>query len=399
MTASTDIQFICSDNYNAPSLSNAWGVMINVLDGCLVNGLGLPAIVNAIGNGTQVTITFNANHQLKMFQVLRLTGFSPASLNADFRIIGVPSTSTVVIESSEQNIITIGTAILKPLGYEKSFSGVNKAVYRDKNTNALNRPFLRVDNSLDPVYSESYAKFAKVGVLESCSGIDDILVAQIPFEANNPTKNWIGTGTGANAYAGWAKWYYARASNAYNGSPDTSSPQNGNRPWMIVGNGQGFYVVNPMTPSDEYKLLYGFGVYELVDGVNTTPYYLLATWDYEMVGTSRDFSGGLLNTAPFYSDRNPAILFDGVGVKSQVSALPAHSLYNSGIANTYANNFACMPYVLVANSYLMGTLPCLRHLNKTRSDNQFTSVAYSNTMYVIDLQMNNRRIAFNLGSM
>lgn len=401
MVASTDYQFICSENYNAPSLGNAWGVLINVLDGCLVNGLTLPAINNVISSGSQLTITFTTNHQLKMFQVLRLSGFVPTGLNGDFRIVGVPNAAAVVIESTVTTVTTIGNAILKPLGYEKSFAGPNKAVYRDKNVSAVYRPFLRVDNSLDPVYSDSYAKYAKVGVLENCTGIDDLSSTQIPFDADNPTKNWVGTGSGSSAYAGWAKWYYARSANAYANGADSGSPASGNRPWMIVGNSQGFYLVNPMTPSDSHKLLYGFGVYDLIDGINATPYYLLATWDYATVGASRDFSGGStpINTAPLYNSTKPAILFNGVGINTQVSALAAHGLYESGTTNTYLNNFACMPFTLVANSYLMGVLPCLRYINKARFDAAYSTIAYSNMMYVIDLQLNNRRYAFNLGSL
>lgn len=156
--------------------------------------------------------------------------------------------------------------------------------------------------------------------------------------------------------------------------------------------------MNPMKPSDSHKLLYGFGVYDLIDGVNATPYYLLATWDYATVGASRDFSVGQ-NCAPFYRNNCPAIIFNGVGVNTQVSVLAAHGLYDSGTINTYSNNFACMPFTLIANSYLMGVLPCLRYINKARSDAAYSTVAYSNMMYVIDLQLNNRRYAFNLGSL
>ena len=398
MAAETKVQFICSENFNAPGLGNEWGALINVLDACLVSGLSLPVISSTTANGTQITLTFSTNHLLKMFQVIRLKGFQPNSLNNDFRIIGVPTASSVVIESNITAITTVGTASLKPLGYEKAFSGENKAVYRDLDTSSMHRPFLRVDNSLDPIYNTTYAKYAKVGVFESCTSIDDISGAQIPFDSTAPTKNWVGTGTGGSAYNGWAKWYYARATNAYDSSSDSGLPTNGNRQWMIVGNSQGFYLMNPVTPSDSHKLLYGFGVYDLIDGVNATPYYLLATWDYTTVAVSRDFSGSI-NVAPLYSKTNPAILFNGVGVNTQVSALAAHNLYESGVINTYSNNFACMPFTLVSNSYLMGVLPCLRYINKSRSDAAYSTVAYSNMMYVIDIQINNGRYAFNLGSL
>lgn len=402
MAAETSIQFFCSDNFNAPSLDNNWGALINVLDACLVNGLSLPALSSASGDGSQVTLTFTVDHKVKMFQVIRLTGFSPDNLNGDYRVIGVPNTSKLVIESTVTSI-TNGTVSLKPLGYEKSFSGTNKAVYRNANQNAMYRPFLRVDNSLDPVYSSTYAKFAKVGVLETCTGINDISGAQIPFDSTNQTKNWVGTGSGKSAYVGWAKWYYARNTDAYNASADSAAPASGARPWMIVGNGQAFYLLNSMTPTDTYKVLSGFGVYDLVDGVSATPYFLLAIRDYATVSTSRDFSL-ISNGATFYKAQNPALIFNGVGVATQQDATPGHGLYASGKANTYANDFACLPCMLLSNSYLMGTLPFLRYIAKSRSDAAFTSVAYSGRMYVIDYLMQesgagNGMIAFDLGGL
>ena len=67
----TDVQFICSENFNAPSLGNAHGALIGVLD-VLVNGLLLPPLVSASANGTQVTLQFSQNHLLKMFQMIEL---------------------------------------------------------------------------------------------------------------------------------------------------------------------------------------------------------------------------------------------------------------------------------------------------------------------------------------
>lgn len=400
--AETDIQFFCSENFKAPSLDNSWGAMINVLDACLVNGLSLPSISSASCDGSQITLVFSVNHQVKLFQIISLQGFSPSDLNTNYRVIGVPTLNKLVIESTVTSIATVGSALLKPLGYEKVFSGTNKAVYRDADTNSTLRPFLRVDNSLDPVYSENYAKFAKVGILESCTSIDDVSGAQIPYDNSNPTKNWVGSGSGTSAYNGWAKWYYARNTTAFNGSADTATPASGSRPWMIVGNHQGFYLLNSLTASDTHKVLSGFGVYDLVDGISAKPYFLLAVRDYATVSTSRDFSS-ISNGAPLYKTSNPAILFNGVGSDTQQDAIPAHGLYSSGTTNIYANDFACLPYIMVANSYIVGTFPLIRYIAKSRGDSAFSAVAYSNQMYVIDNIMqggiNGARIAFNLGSL
>lgn len=404
MSAETKMQFICSDNFNAPSLGNAWGVLIDVLDVALVNGLPLPTISKAVGSGAQLVLTFAENHKIKMFQVVRLTGFSPNSLNADFRVIGVPSGFEIVIETNVSTGIALGQASLKPLGYEKSFSGTNQAVYRDKDQTALHRPFLRVDNSLDPAYTGSYAKYAKVGVLQDCAGMNDLTGAQIPFDSSNPTKNWVGTGSGVSAFNGWSKWYYARSANAYNGSADSKAPTIGSRNWMVVGDGQSFYLLNPMTAtSDLMKLIYGFGVYNATEGMSITPYFLLSTLDYVSAGTSRDPSV-IAGMAPLYSPSNPVVVFNGIDSQYQQNALPAHGKYSSGLVNTYANDFACLPYALLSNSYLIGTLKFIRYVEKSRTDAEFSSISFSNNMYVFDVHMTGAngaigRIAFNLGKL
>lgn len=395
----TDVQFICSENFNAPSLGNAHGALIGVLD-VLVNGLLLPPLASASANGTQVTLQFSQNHLLKMFQMIELFSFSPNEINKAYRIIGIPNESTIVIDCDVVNIESVGNAKLKSFGYEKKYTGLNKAVYRNADESEQYRPFLRVDNSLDPVYLDSYAKYAKVGVLDSCSSIDDVSGMQIPHDPDLPAKNWVGVGSSTTAYNGWAKWYYARNSNAYSGSADSASPTNGNRKWMIVGDNKGFYLTNTLTPteSDAHKMTYGFGVYEPIDDLNILPYFLLATWDYATVGAVRDFSSSIPNTAPLYANIHNTLLFGGDN--KHLMALPAHNQYTSGKYDDYTNVFACKPYVMLSGGdkgMLVGELPHIRYLSKLRSDKPYSTMVYSDTMYMVDNGINDAKYVFNLG--
>lgn len=248
---SKTIQFICSENFNAPTLDNTQGNLLNVLSACLADGLSLPNISaftinqNQKNEAISTTIQFAADHQLKLLQYIELSGFEPEILNGRHRIIGVPNVGSVVIENiteAEQ----LGAVLLAPLGFEKLFNSPNKAVFRNKNSLEIHRPCLRVDDSLDPVYSAAYAKYAKVGVLSDCTDIYDVSTQVIPLDAEGVAKNWVGTGNGDAVVNGWSRWYYARTSNANQSGSDKIIPTNGARAWIMVGNEDAFYIINPL---------------------------------------------------------------------------------------------------------------------------------------------------------
>ncbi len=406
MAAENKVKFICSANLNAPQLTNSFGVMISVLDAALVNGVTLPSLASATIDGANVILNFGVNHNLKLFQVLKLSGFAPAALNGEFRVIGVPSTATVAIElpAGVTSITTLGTAIIAPLGYEKTYSATNKGAYRNANTSAEHRPFLRVDNGLDPVYNSTYAKYAKVGVLLTMSSIDDLSGDQIPFDSSAPTKNWSGTGSGTSGYNGWAKWYYARNSDPYASSTDSASPAEGTRPWMIVGDETAFYLITTTTPTTSRKILYGFGLYENYLDTAVIPYFLASTLFYSTIGTSLDLSANSsASTLPFLFglSQSSVLIFNNVGKSTQDLAVSQHGLFTSGRTDTYANTFVVRPYVLVSSNYIVGSAPHIRYIDKQRNDPVFTGVSFDNTMYALDIVMvdggADGRIAFNLG--
>lgn len=380
--AETNVQFFCSENFKAPALDNNFGDLINLLDVCLVKGITLPIIKSTSQDGSQITLTFSEPHLLKMFQVVRLSNFSPNVLNEDFRIIGVPNANSVVIESSER-IDKVGVVSLKPLGYEKSFTAYNKAVYRSANTSQQSRPFLRIDNSLDANYGETYAKYAKVGILETCNSIDDISGLQIPFDSSTPTKNWESVKSDSATYNGWSKWYYARAARLPNGVADTTTPTKGTRTWYLVGSEDAFYLITDvMQPSttESDKLLYGFGTYRNAVS-NRLPYFLLSSLTYQSITSSPTSSDSFI---PFYSKNSGCLIFSESNDK-HITATPAHQLYQSGLTDLYKNPFVVMPYNLVdANNYLVGTLPLLLYVGKSSNRlNKLSTTTFNNHAYLL----------------
>jgi len=275
MVASTDIKFFVHTNNNAPQLQNAYGSMINVLDACLVNGINIGTVSSLTASGTTVTALFSSAHNLMQYQVIKITGASQPEFNGEHRILTVPNVQSVTFELAAAPSTTTATgtisASLPSLGWEKPFSSINlngggKAAYRSTNLLLPSRPFLRVVDELDPEYAATYAKYAKVGLIESMSGIDVFGGVQGPYDGAQPEKNWKSTGSGSDVINGWAKWYYAR-NNGYqvDASADTSAPLNGDRTYYVVGNSDFFYILPSPSMDIVYSYIYGFGRFDSYD--------------------------------------------------------------------------------------------------------------------------------------
>ena len=281
----TEIKWFSSENIGAPQLSNTWGCMIGVLDACLLTGFGSQLVSSlVIKNGVGVA-TFGGSHNIKQFQVVEFSGASQA-LDTEHKVLGTTDTTIEFAADLPDQILTGAISCrLAAAKWKKAFSGLNKAVYQAKNTDA-NPYFLRVDNSLDPVYSTTRAKYSKVGILETCSGVDDLSGNQVPFDPASPTKNWVGTGSGTSAYNGWAKWLNATdATSATSSFQPPSNAVEGERSWILICTDDTFYILPSLTIKTAsgnnplYRLIYGYGVTE-----DYNIPFLVSTKMYHQVG-------------------------------------------------------------------------------------------------------------------
>ena len=215
MVASTDIKFYVHTNTNAPQLTNNFGCMIDVLDACLLNGFGSQVVETLTVSGTTATGSYGSAHNYLQYQVVKFANANQAEFNNEFRILTVPNANTITFQLPSVPSVTTATGTitcsLPSLGWLKPFSGTGKAAYRSSNTLLASRPYLRVVDALDPAYTATYAKYAKVGIVEDMTDIDMLIGIQAPYDSANPNKNWVGTGSGASVFNGWAKWYYARS--------------------------------------------------------------------------------------------------------------------------------------------------------------------------------------------
>src|SRR5690606_11089902 len=103
-----------------------------------------------------------------------------SEFNGEHRVLTVPNAQSITFELAAAPSTTTATgtitASLPPLGWEKPFSstsgtGGGKAAYRSTNLLSPSRPFLRVVDELDPAYTATYAKYAKVGIVEDMTDI------------------------------------------------------------------------------------------------------------------------------------------------------------------------------------------------------------------------------------
>lgn len=244
-------------------MTNAWGVLVSMLDACLVNGFNTQTATSVTRSGSTVTMTFSGGgHGFVQHQVILVAGAVESDYNGEHRVTAVTGTTvTFTITGTPSSPATgLITAKAAPLGFEKPFSGTDKAVYRSANLSST-RMYLRVDNSLDAGWGATYAKFGKVTISDAMSDVDTFTGSQAPYLVADPNRNHVLTGSGTGAFNGWAKWYYAKGIGG--NQADTTSPANGNRKWVLIGDDKGFYLSIAWQPTPiENRALYAFGDFD-----------------------------------------------------------------------------------------------------------------------------------------
>ena len=297
MITKSSVRFYVNTNNNAPQLKNEFGSMISVLDACLINGLDLGSISSLTHSQGVITAIFANPHNLLKGQVIKIEGANQTDYNIEHRVNNVldPTTITFNLTNPSATVATGNiTAKLPPLDWEKPFSSVTtlgggRAAYRSKNETLSNRPFLRVVDERISSYSNNYAKYAKVGIVEEMTGIDVMQGVQAPYIASATTRNWNPTGSGVNIKNGWAKWYYYTLGEYNNDSMSLVDYGTENRSWMVIGTESAFYILNGVDNQknipDEYKELafcYGFGAFNPIANDDLFTHFLLASNVWEI---------------------------------------------------------------------------------------------------------------------
>ncbi len=281
---STSVKYMHSGMQNAPQLTNDWGVLVDMLDACLVNGFNTQTVTSLSRTGTTATATFGSGHGYVQHQVIQIAGVVETGWNGQYRVLSVTTNTLTfaVVDTIAATATGSMTAKTAPLGFEKPFSGTQKAVYRSPNP-LSSRLFLRVDNSLDPVWTSTYAKYGKVTVSDGMSDMDTFTGSQMPYDPANPTKNHVGTGSGSSAINGWAKWYYAHVSSG----ADSSSADTGSRSWVLIGDDRGFYFLPAWTSAaPRLRASYCFNDIKSYKGGDAYKTAFFSTLNYAVASTS-----------------------------------------------------------------------------------------------------------------
>lgn len=284
-----------------PAVNSQFGQLTAFLDAVLVNGFNSKTVTSLTQTGGIATANVGASHGFLVDQVILITGVNETDYQGEFRVLTSTTSNITFAVSPSAPATATGTITCKaaPLNWEIVFTGTNKRVYRSLDPNSP-KNMLRVDDSQDPAYTASYAKKAKVTMVEAngMGGIDTFTGAQAPWDPTNPTKNHVATGSGATVVDGWYKWYYS-LHESWNSYTDSSPAENGStKPITIVGDTRGFYIYIDSTPgygksgkcftdinsyraNDKYAtLLCAQDKYLIANQNNTPSYYGNSYWAY-----------------------------------------------------------------------------------------------------------------------
>lgn len=127
-----------STETGAPTLNNANGSMISVLDACLVTGFNNKAITSLVVAGGVATATCAGHgYSIVYGKDVLIEGATPTALNGRKELTFVDANTFRFATSAASGTAT-GTITAKraPLGWVKQFSGVNKAMYKRSDVTA-----------------------------------------------------------------------------------------------------------------------------------------------------------------------------------------------------------------------------------------------------------------------
>lgn len=273
MPTSLPVKWLASSMQGAPQMTNNFGDMINVLDAALVNGFNVRSVGSITRSGSLATMNIPSGHLFIEESVVRVVGADQDEYNGDKRVISRTGTAVTFEVTGSPATPATGTITVRqaPLGFEKAFSGTNKAAYRSLNPLSL-KPYLRVDNSQHPSWVTGRAIVGKVHTGMTMTDVDTFVGDYSPYDSNNSFPDW-----------GWFKWYQ---SYSQNGGPNALNSSATNT-WTIVGDDRCFYfIVLVNNSSYAGSRLYGWGELNSFKPNDPAPVFFWASENYNESNTS-----------------------------------------------------------------------------------------------------------------
>ena len=319
----TNVRYF-DNNVTTAQLKNEWGSIVKVLDEVLVYGsneqniLSITTVEDVQDSRYWVsTVLLNENHKFeKDIHIVEITNSAENTYNRLFRVQDVGSNFIKIAfdktktPNKPTDVTSTGVKIkLAPLGYVKTYSDTNKAIYK---TGSGNTCYLRVDDSCPVGYDPTWTKFARVGIYSDINNFDDIQPRpgrlKAPYYPEDPFRNEIPEGSGVSGFYGEAKWYYAVRSNSSNPAETDVVDTSTNAPFQVIGDNRTFYLFNCL-----FNTTYGggwqdvgrcFGEYVNLDNPNDPNNHILCSHEwYGAANSSSDYYG---NSSLAYYDANPS---------------------------------------------------------------------------------------------
>jgi len=140
------VKFYNSTMAGAPILNGTAGSLIAVLDACLINGFNLVSLDSLVVAGGVLTGT-KAGHGFVVDQVIATSASEP-ELIGEWTVRSITSSTFTADATGVSNVSGSGALSAKaaPAGWQKLYSGINKAVYKS-NDPTNNGCVLRVDDT------------------------------------------------------------------------------------------------------------------------------------------------------------------------------------------------------------------------------------------------------------
>lgn len=197
-----EIVYFDSLETGAPTLNNAAGSAIAVLDACLLTGFNLKSVTSISVTSSVATVACSG-HGYESGRMVDIAGSTPSGLNGRKKITVVNANTFTFPAPGVSDGSATGTLTAKrsPLGWTKARSDTNKAIYARTDV-AASASLFRVDDTGAGIAS---ATAAGIFGVESATGIDAYTSATstttLEKGANNTTaKRWVLIGDSRSFY-------------------------------------------------------------------------------------------------------------------------------------------------------------------------------------------------------
>lgn len=151
----TDVKYFHSSQVGAPVMSQggAAGLLIALLDACLVDGFGLKTVDSIVVASGVATANVSTGHSAIKWGVQLVAGSTTSALNGEKRVLSVPTANTFTFDATgvPDGTYSAGpiTSKAAPAKWLKAYSKTNVAAYKSSNPLST-QLYMRIDDSTAP---------------------------------------------------------------------------------------------------------------------------------------------------------------------------------------------------------------------------------------------------------